>query len=58
MNEIEDHCIPIALDKCFNQTLTLEDIDSFFVTMLDMQHLKRPEEVKSSNSSGTNLVPI
>jgi len=36
VSEIKDHCIPIVLKESYSQTLTLEDIDSFFMTMLDM----------------------
>lgn len=45
VNEIENHCIEIKLDNSFSKTLTLDDVDSFFNVLLDMQ------EVNSSNSS-------
>ena len=36
IKDIKDHCIPIMLDKTFSKTLTLEDIDHFFLTLLNM----------------------
>lgn len=37
LNQIDDHCIPISLSENYRKTLTLEDIDSFFLTLLDLQ---------------------
>jgi len=34
--EIENHTIPIKIDESFTKSLTLEDIDFFFNTLLDM----------------------
>lgn len=36
IKDIKDHCIPILLDNTFSKTLTLEDIDHFFLTLLNM----------------------
>ena len=38
ISEIEDHCIPISLEDSYSKTLTLEDIDHFFITLLNMQY--------------------
>jgi hypothetical protein len=38
VKDIKDHCIPILLDNTFSKTLTLEDIDHFFLTLLNMQY--------------------
>ena len=38
IKDIEDHCIPISLDDNLSKTLTLEDIDHFFLTLLNMQN--------------------
>ena len=38
IKNIEDHCIPISLEDTFSKTLTLEDIDHFFITLLNMQY--------------------
>ena len=35
LESIEEHCIPIKLEQSFTQTLKLEDIDTFFKTILD-----------------------
>ena len=39
INNIEDHTIPISIDNVYQKTLTLDDIDSFFITLLDMQNI-------------------
>lgn len=39
INSIEDHTIPISIDNVYQKTLTLDDIDSFFITLLDMQNI-------------------
>ena len=38
IENIEDHCIPISLEDTYSKTLTLEDIDHFFITLLNMQY--------------------
>jgi hypothetical protein len=38
IKDIEDHCIPISLEDTYSKTLTLEDIDHFFLTLLNMQY--------------------
>ena len=38
IKDIKDHCIPILLENTFSKTLTLEDIDHFFYTLLNMQY--------------------
>lgn len=35
----DSHTIHINIDKVYKQTLTLQDIDSFFSTLLDMQEI-------------------
>ena len=46
MNEIEDHCIPIVLaNNSYRETLTLEDIHSFFNTLLGIQEIPEKESV-------------
>ena len=36
IHNIEDHTIPISIENVYQKTLTLDDIDSFFITLLDM----------------------
>ena len=33
LKDIENHCIPISLDDTYSKTLTLDDIDTFFMNM-------------------------
>ena len=46
IKDIKEHCIPILLDNTFSKTLTLEDIDHFFLTLLNMQY--NPESYNPS----------
>ena len=53
INSIEDHTIPISIDNVYQKTLTLDDIDSFFITLLDMQNIgKTAQKPKENNSPG------
>ena len=49
IGEIENHCIPISLDDTYSKTLTLEDIDHFFYTLLNMQY--QPENGSNQGSN-------
>ena len=46
VHEIENHTIPIKIDNSFHKSLTLEDIDFFFNTLLDMSVSTRDHEKK------------
>lgn len=51
IHDIEDHCIPILLDNTYTKTLTLEDIDHFFITLLNMQYNPEHYGGTASNAS-------
>ena len=48
----DDHTIHIGLDKVYKQTLTLQDIDGFFQTLLDMQEVSEAADVGPKESDG------
>lgn len=60
MADIEDHVIPIKLENCLTKTLTLEDVDIFFNTLLDyeeqtpVQHLDLSAQTKMEASESKN----
>ena len=57
IKDIQDHCIPISLNDTFQKTLTLEDINHFFVTLLNMQNGPEPNDIDSQTSGNDLQVP-
>lgn len=57
LKSIEDHCIDIKLENCFTKTLTLDDVDSFFNVLLDMQDVNSKESNSTSGGKEDDVGP-